>query len=221
MGDERCNYKYDCSGTLVDRNTPSYKFHKTFPNSVVKEMWCEMEIDNGGWIVFQRRVDMNTNFYRGWTEYENGFGDLANNFYMGNYFLHEIVKSGDYELRVDLEDQAGEWAYAAYTKFMIGGPSTSFILNVSGFYGNASDSLDHQNGMKFTTYDRDNDEKDGSNCAVSFKGAWWHRGCHFSNLNGQYGIDSARGIIWYHWRGYAHSLVRAQMMVRRTIKHQY
>lgn len=43
--------RLDCSGNLVDRNTPSYIFQKTFPNSIVKEMWCEMEIDNGGWIV--------------------------------------------------------------------------------------------------------------------------------------------------------------------------
>ncbi|XP_052688758.1 fibrinogen-like protein A [Crassostrea angulata] len=221
MGDERCNHKYDCSGRLVDRNTSSYSFYKTFPNSVKKEMWCEMEIDNGGWIVFQRRVDGTTDFYRGWTEYENGFGDLANNFYMGNYYLHEIVKSGDYELRVDLEDQAGEWAYAAYTNFMIGGPSTSYLLEVSGFYGNASDSLGYHNGMKFTTYDRDNDEQSGANCAFNFKGAWWHKSCHFSNLNGLYGIDSAGGIIWFHWRDYDHSLVRAQMMVRRKIKHEY
>ncbi|XP_052689725.1 fibrinogen-like protein A [Crassostrea angulata] len=221
MGDERCNYKYDCSGNLVDRNTPSYSFYRTFPNSVVKEMSCEMEIDNGGWIVFQRRVDGTTDFYRGWTEYEYGFGDLANNFYMGNYYLHEIVKSGDYELRVELEDQAGERAYAGYTNFMIGGPSTSYTLGVSGFFGNAGDSLDHHNGMKFTTYDRDNDDQSGSNCAVSFKGAWWHRFCFYSDLNGQYGIDSASGIIWFHWRGYQHSLVRAQMMVRRKIKHQH
>lgn len=55
----------------------------------------------------------------------------------GNYYLYEIVKSGDYELRVDLEDQAGEWAYAGYTNFMIGRPSTFFRLDVSGFYGNA------------------------------------------------------------------------------------
>lgn len=52
--------------------------------------------------------------------------------------LHEIVKSGDYELRVELEDQAGERAYAGYTNFMIGGPSTSYTLGVSGFFGNAS-----------------------------------------------------------------------------------
>lgn len=41
----------DCSGNLVDRNTPSYSFYRTFPNSVEKEISCEMEIDNGGWIV--------------------------------------------------------------------------------------------------------------------------------------------------------------------------
>lgn len=57
---------------------------------------------------------------------------------IGNYYLHEIVKSGDYELRIDLQDQNGEWAYAGYTHFMIGGPSTSYVLEVSGFYGNAS-----------------------------------------------------------------------------------
>lgn len=90
----------------------------------------------------------------------------------------------------------------------------------SNHYNSTGDSLDHNNGMKFTTYDRDNDES-GSNCAVTFKGAWWHRSCFYSDLNGQYGIDSASGIIWYHWRGFYHSLVRAQMMVRRKIKHQY
>lgn len=38
--------------------------------------------------VFQRRVDGSTNFYRGWTEYENGFGDLATNFYMGTIYIY-------------------------------------------------------------------------------------------------------------------------------------
>lgn len=83
------------------------------------------------------------------------------------------------------------------------------------------DSLEHQSGMMFTTYDKDNDENNGVNCAVTFKGAWWYRACHFSHLNGQYGIDNASGIIWYHWRGFEYSLTRAQMMMRKKIKHQY
>lgn len=56
----------------------------------------------------------------------------------GNYYLHEIVKSGDYELRVELEDQDGIRAFDSYTNFMIGEPSTSYTLEVSGHYGNAS-----------------------------------------------------------------------------------
>lgn len=71
--------------------------------------------------------------------------------------------------------------------------------------------------MKFTTYDRDNDEYWG-NCAVFFKGGWWHRNCQMSNLNGQYGIDTSGGILWTH---YDASLVTAQIMVRRKFKHQY
>lgn len=62
---------------------------------------------------------------------------IINIIQIGNYYLYEIVKSGDYELRVEFEDQAGERAYAGYTNFMIGGPSTFYTLEVSGFFGNA------------------------------------------------------------------------------------
>lgn len=45
--------------------------------------------------VFQRRVDGTTDFYRGWTEYENGFGDLNSNFYMGSslttYYVQIVI----------------------------------------------------------------------------------------------------------------------------------
>lgn len=87
-------------------------------------------------------------------------------------------------------------------------------------YNSTGDSLSYHSGMKFTTNDRDNDVT-SSNCAVSYNGAWWYKSCHFSNLNGLYGIDSVSGIIWFHWRSFSHSLIRAQMMVRKKIKHQY
>jgi hypothetical protein len=35
--------------------------------------------------VIQRRIDGQTDFYRGWSEYEVGFGDLAKEFWLGMY----------------------------------------------------------------------------------------------------------------------------------------
>uniref|UniRef100_A0A8B8CJI9 Ficolin-2-like n=1 Tax=Crassostrea virginica TaxID=6565 RepID=A0A8B8CJI9_CRAVI len=138
---------------------------------------------------------------------------------LGNYYIHEIVKTEDYQLRIDLLDQEGNWAFAGYKKFFIGGPDTSYRLNVSYYYGNAGDSLAYHNGMQFTTYDRDND-MDQLNCAVNCAGAWWYRNCHQSNLNGQYETNTQSGIIWYHCRGFDHSLAKSTMMVRKKIKHQ-
>ena len=85
------------------------------------------------------------------------------------------------------------------------------------FSGNSSDSLADHRGMPFTTKDQDNDNvKD--NCANTFKGAWWYKGCHRSNLNGLYlrGQHSsfANGVNWFHWKGHNYSLKRTEMKIR-------
>ena len=68
--------------------------------------------------------------------------------------------------------------------------------------------------MQFSTKDNDND-KDSGNCATVWKGAWWYKHCHVSNLNGLYhgaGQSGGDGIKWHEWHYY--SMKKAQMKTR-------
>jgi ficolin len=72
--------------------------------------------------------------------------------------------------------------------------------------------------MKFSTKDQDNDMWN-RDCATSFKGAWWYKECHDSNLNGMYlggnHTTFADGIEWRTWTDYYYSLKSTKMMIRR------
>ena len=36
-----------------------------------------------------------------------------------------------------------------------------------------------------------------NNCAIEFTEAWWYNNCYYSNLNGQYGVNSkGKGVTW-------------------------
>ena len=72
--------------------------------------------------------------------------------------------------------------------------------------------------MQFTTKDQDNDLDTSVSCAVKFKGAWWYKTCHASNLNGLYlggpHVSYADGITWSSLRGPYYSLKRSEMKLR-------
>ena len=175
-----------------------------------------METDGGGWTVFQRRQDGSVDFYRGWVDYEMGFGELDNEFWLGLSKIHRLTKI-DSSLRVDLEHFNQSTRYAHYDTFSVGDVSAEYVLTVGGYYGTAGDSLEIHNGRRFSTKDNDNDVS-SSNCATRFTGAWWYKSCHHSNLNGKYlhGVHSsyADGVNWYHWTGYYYSLKFTEMKLR-------
>jgi len=79
------------------------------------------------------------------------------------------------------------------------------------------DSLTQHRGRQFSTRDQDNDLATVS-CALTYKGAWWYKKCHHSNLNGAYlrGSHSsyADGVGWRTWTGLYYSLRFTEMKIR-------
>jgi len=180
------------------------------------DAFCDQTTAGGGWTVFQKRMDGSVDFYRVWTDYKRGFGNLNGEFWLGLDKIHRLSSSGKYKLRVDLEDFAGNTVYAEYDSFGVGSEGTKYQLSVGNYSGTAGDSLAYHNGYPFTTKDQDNDSS-GGNCAVSYKGAWWYQACYHSNLNGIYhhgqytGTD---GVTWYYWKPNYLSAKRAEMKIR-------
>uniref|UniRef100_A0A667XCH4 Tenascin Ca n=1 Tax=Myripristis murdjan TaxID=586833 RepID=A0A667XCH4_9TELE len=205
----------DCAQALLNGETTSglYTIYLEGEESQPIQVYCDMTTDGGGWMVFLRRQNGKLEFFRNWKNYTAGFGNMNDEFWLGLSNLHKITSSGQYELRVDLRDN-GETAYAQYDKFSVAEPRTRYKVYIGGYSGTAGDSMTYHQGRPFSTYDNDNDIA-VTNCALSYKGAFWYKNCHRVNLMGKYGDNShSKGINWFHWKGHEHSIEYAEMKIR-------
>ncbi|XP_054076990.1 tenascin isoform X2 [Rissa tridactyla] len=208
-------YPKDCSQALLNGETTSglYTVYLNGDKAQPLQVFCDMGEDGGGWIVFLRRQNGKEDFYRNWKTYVAGFGDPTDEFWIGLENLHKITSQGQYELRVDLGDK-GETAYAVYDRFSVGDAKSRYRLRVDGYSGTAGDSMTYHNGRSFSTFDKDNDSAI-TNCALSYKGAFWYKNCHRVNLMGRYGDNShSQGVNWFHWKGHEYSIQFAEMKLR-------
>uniref|UniRef100_A0A8C9YCP0 Tenascin Ca n=1 Tax=Sander lucioperca TaxID=283035 RepID=A0A8C9YCP0_SANLU len=205
----------DCAQILLNGETTSglYTIYVGGEESQPIQVYCDMTTDGGGWMVFLRRQNGKLEFFRNWKNYTAGFGNLNDEFWLGLSNLHKITNSGLYELRVDLRDN-GESAYAQYDKLTIAEPKTRYKVYIGAYSGTAGDSMTYHQGRPFSTFDNDNDIA-VTNCALSYKGAFWYKNCHRVNLMGKYGDNShSKGINWFHWKGHEHSIEFAEMKIR-------
>ncbi|KAI8747783.1 BgiBFREP12.5 [Biomphalaria glabrata] len=182
------------------------------------KVMCDTKTDGGGWIIFQRRIYGSVDFYRGWKEYRDGFGDYnIGEFYLGNENIFSLTSTGQYDLRIDLEFNNKKY-FAQYENFKILSETEKYKLKIGKYSGDAGDSLFYHNNIFFTTSDRDNDVDSGLNCAEDSSGAWWYRDCHDSNLNGQWGRTSQKGMNWYQLTRYSYSVSFTEMKIREREK---
>ena len=154
-------------------------------------VYCDMITDDGGWIVIQRnRKNSKLSFNKNWKEYEDGFGDLGGDFWAGLKLMHALTQSGQWEMRVDYQKGDNSWTYLHYNHFSVENASTKYRLDINGYTGGVSFGSKRDpftasaNGMKFTTYDSDNDRYN-NNCAVHWNSGWWHNNCYRINVNHQ------------------------------------
>uniref|UniRef100_A0A8D1PD56 Fibrinogen C-terminal domain-containing protein n=1 Tax=Sus scrofa TaxID=9823 RepID=A0A8D1PD56_PIG len=176
------------------------------------QVYCDMSTDGGGWTVS----------LLGCAALSSLFGSLWGGHFLGLKRLHALTTQAAYELHVDLEDFDNGTAYAHYRSFGVGLFSVDpeedgYPLTVADYSGTAGDSLLKHSGMRFTTKDRDSDHSE-NNCAAFYRGAWWYRNCHTSNLNGQYlrgaHASYADGVEWSSWTGWQYSLKFSEMKIR-------
>ena len=164
-----------------------------------------METDGGGWIIIQRRIPQGTvNFTRNWEDYENGFGDLNTEFWIGLGNIYKLTNNDEVDLIISVWNDIQTNTTWRYPVFRIAGPTDKYRLTVSGGSGTGRDAFAYHNGQYFTTYDRDNDFRSNGNCGYFEQGGWWYRSCAYANLNGRHEPSGLPGVFrreeLLHWR---------------------
>ncbi|XP_062135612.1 angiopoietin-1-like [Drosophila sulfurigaster albostrigata] len=150
------------------------------PKGRVSDVVC----DGDGWMIIQRRINGNVDFNRYWQEYEDGFGDLNDEFWFGLHKLHLVTSSAPHRLRILIDGQG-----ASSYNFRIGGAGEMYKLyKIRNYTDDADKYLFFNNDEeKFTTYDRNNGPGyDDRNCANYGYGGWWHSNYCGLNPNSQY-----------------------------------
>ncbi|XP_021118468.1 angiopoietin-1 isoform X2 [Heterocephalus glaber] len=184
-----------------------------------KKVFCNMDVNGGGWTVIQHREDGSLDFQRGWKEYKMGFGNPSGEHWLGNEFIFAITSQRQCTLRIELLDWEGNRAYSQYDRFHIGNEKQNYRLYLKGHSGTAgkqSSLILH--GADFSTKDADNDNC-MCKCALMLTGGWWFDACGPSNLNGMFyaagqNHGKLNGIKWHYFKGPSYSLRSTTMMIR-------
>ena len=196
-----------------------YTINKNIPSAEIP-VYCDHTTDGGGWTVIQRRIDGSENFFRGWNEYKEGFGKLHKEHWLGNQKIHYLTAQAFFtgsEVRFDLLARGeSKKRWVKYSSFSVDNEKAGFMIHVSGFDGgDAGDRFRYHDGMKFTTYDKDQDKMAGTNCAYYSFGAWWHNNCNAVNINGDFDRYRQQGDIQKVFEYFPYRLSFSEMKVRR------
>jgi len=208
--------KKNCETLALEGNRINKEYITWLNGLAPIPLYCDMTTDNGGWTVIQRRVDQTLNFDRTWNVYKTLFGSRTGSFWEGLNMIRTLTQNGAV-LRIELKDLNGKRWYAKYRRFKVGAADDYYRLEISGYTGNAGDSMTYHNGMPFSTKDADHDPW-AFNCAVEYNGGWWYKDCMEASLNAKFKAGPVGHIgdaSWLKNLGYG-NLSFTEMKVRNN-----
>ncbi|XP_062605352.1 fibroleukin-like [Saccostrea cucullata] len=181
-----------------------------------------METEGGGWTAIQKRGSGSESFNRSWVDYQNGFGEANDSYWIGNDLIHELTKGNDSSLYISISLQNGNTFYERYQLFSIADETDDYRLLLGGpANGTLGDSMLNPNfqgkdlsGMPFSAPDRDNDKWGGGSCAAYREGGWWFNNCHWAFLNGPW-APAYWHNLWYPTVRNGDSVTEIKMLIKR------
>ena len=158
---------------------------------MTKRVRCNMDLEGGGWTVFHRRfLPFTQDFAKEWSDFKTGFGDVSDQFWLGNDFLHEMTTtatSQKHYVMVYGKKEDGTEAISKYGSFYIENDENFYRMNfnntlLSGIHSlkdnSKIDNRKDNNGMAFSTKDKDNDLIEDKSCVNYYEtGAFWLNKC--------------------------------------------
>ena len=206
---ELLNNNYaDCAEILVENPTSQSGVYEITPAGTqqIKQVWCDMDTDGGGWTVFLKRIDGSVDFYQNIAAYTEGFGDVCGEYWLGLDALHAMTSAKTYQIRADMSDWDGASAHSLYASMVVADASDDYRLTLGAFLGGEGGNgfLTNQN-MFFTTYDAERDKQVSVNCAVHHTSGFWYNACSTVHptskyyTGGPYTGTRNNGIQWRSW----------------------
>ncbi|NWW75634.1 ANGL3 protein, partial [Climacteris rufus] len=130
--------------------------------------------------------------------------------------IYAITSQGNYILRLELQDWRENRRHIEYT-FSLGGPESSFSLQLARLSGSIPRALPEHTQLPFSAPPR------GLRCPGTHPGGWWHSECEETNLNGKYvtprsrgRLDRRKGLYWKPKKGRYYLLKSTKIMIHPT-----
>ncbi|KAJ8033434.1 Fibrinogen-like protein A [Holothuria leucospilota] len=98
------------------------------------EAYCDNDMDSGGWTVILRRFNGSLSFDRNWNDYQNGFGFLSAEFWLGHDKISYLTNQAVYGLQTNVTFDNGTSCDMKHDAFRIGDGWSNYTVSSVGAY---------------------------------------------------------------------------------------